>query len=140
MAEQKTQPTNKDAKGFIESFVDSEEKKIASLKLLKWFEEITNQQSVIWGESIIGYGSYNYVYASGHKGYAPVVGFSPRKTAFSFYVYTPCEGSDDLLKDLGKFKMGKACIYVKKIEDIDLTILEKIVLKTSKYIHEKYGE
>jgi hypothetical protein len=140
MADQKTKPTEQNAKDFIESFVENEKKKEDSLKFLKLFEETTNQQPVIWGESIIGFGKYNYTYASGHSGYAPIVGFSPRKTAFSLYVYTPCAGNDELLKDLGKFKMGKACIYVKKIEDIDTAILKRLIQTTRKYILEKYEE
>ena len=94
----------------------------------------------MWGPSIIGFGSYHYKYASGHEGDAPIIGFSPRKTALSLYVYSPCSENDKLLKDLGKFKMGKACIYAKKLDDLNIEVLKKLVKTTTEFIHEKYPE
>ena len=82
----------------------------------------------MWGPTIIGFGSYHYKYASGHEGDAPLLGFSPRKTQFSLYVYSKTEKSDALLKDLGKYKMGKACIYFKKLSDINISIVEQLSL------------
>jgi hypothetical protein len=77
-------------------------------------------------------------YASGHEGDAPMLGFSPRKAAFSLYVYSPVKGSEKLLKDLGKFKMSKACIYVKKLADIHLPTLEKICKISMDYLEEHH--
>jgi hypothetical protein len=139
MAEQKTKPTVQSVTDFIESFANTEQKKQDSYKLLSFIEEITGYKPVMWGPSIIGFGSYHYKYASGHEGDAPIIGFSPRKTALSLYVYSPCAENDELLKDLGKFKMGKACIYVKKLEDIDMEILEKLIKTTDEFIREKYN-
>ena len=92
----------------------------------------------MWGPTIIGFGSYHYKYASGHEGDAPMLGFSPRKAAFSLYVYSQTEESDRLLEQLGKFKMGKACIYVKKLADIDIPTLEKLCAETIAYLNEHH--
>ena len=93
----------------------------------------------MWGPTIIGFGSYHYKYASGHEGDAPILGFSPRKTAFSLYVYSETEKSKNLLTELGKFKMGKACIYVKKLEDINILTLHELCFESIKYI-DKHNE
>ena len=124
MAQQKTLPTDVDVVNFIESFANSEQKKEDSFELLKLIKETTGFEPKMWGPSIIGFGSYHYKYASGHEGDAPIIGFSPRKTALSLYVYSPCSENDKLLKDLGKFKMGKACIYAKKLDDLNIEVLK----------------
>ena len=86
--------------------------------------------------TIIGFGTYHYKYASGHEGDAPIIGFSPRKAEFSLYAYTPSDENKILLDNLGKYKMGKACIYFKKLSDINLDILDKLSRATIKYIDE----
>jgi hypothetical protein len=88
----------------------------------------------MWGPTIIGFGSYHYKYASGHEGDAPILGFSPRKAAFSLYVFSPAEDNKHLLDNLGKFKISKACIYVKKLSDIHIPALEKICKHSISYI------
>ncbi|MDD3458153.1 MAG: DUF1801 domain-containing protein, partial [Weeksellaceae bacterium] len=96
----------------------------------------------MFGPSIIGFGNYHYKYDSGHEGDAPLVAFSPRKAAISLYVYSGYMGhtiQDELLKNLGKFKMGKSCIYVKKLSDIDLEVLKKIMQSTIDFLETKYG-
>lgn len=93
----------------------------------------------MWGPSIIGFGSYHYKYKSGHEGDAPLLGFSPRKSAISLYVFTGLDKHEYLLKNLGKFKKGKACIYVNKLEDIHIDELENVMKVTIDYIKEKYG-
>jgi negative regulator of sigma E activity len=90
----------------------------------------------MWGPTIIGFGNFHYKYASGHEGDSPLIGFSPRKAQFSLYVYSKTEKSDKLLKDFGKFKMGKSCIYVKKLADIDISILEQLCAETIENIDE----
>ena len=140
MAKQKTLPTEADVIHFIESFANSEQKKKDSFELLKLIKETTGFEPKMWGPSIIGFGSYHYKYASGHEGDAPIIGFSPRKTALSLYVYSPCSQNDELLKDLGKFKMGKACIYAKKLDDINSEVLKKLIKTTKAFIQEKYPD
>jgi len=92
----------------------------------------------MWGPSIIGFGSYHYKYASGHEGDAPILGFSPRKAAFSLYVFSPLEENKHLLEGLGKYKISKACIYVKKLADINVDVLEKLCQASMAYIEEHH--
>jgi hypothetical protein len=97
----------------------------------------------MWGLSIIGFGKYHYKSErSKQEGDWPLVGFSPRKAAISLYVYQGYQGSinqDELLQQLGKFKMGKGCIYVKKVSDINLETLEALILSSISFLQEKYG-
>ena len=138
MAKNKTTETEVDVSDFIESYVNNEQKKLDSFKLMKLMETWSGFAPKMWGSTIVGFGSYHYIYDSGHEGDAPLLGFSPRKAQFSFYVYSKTEKSDELLKDLGKFKMGKACIYVKKLADIDLSVLEKLCSETIAYLNEHH--
>ena len=115
MAENRTKATDADVLEFIEAFVDTAKKKQDSLALIEIMQETTGFAPKIWGSSIIGFGNYHYrSEKSKQAGDWPLVGFSPRKAAISLYVYTNEANQEALLKDLGKFKMGKACIYVKK--------------------------
>ncbi len=138
MAKNKTTETHVNVSDFIESYVDKEQKKVDSYKLIELISEWSGFEPKMWGPTIIGFGSYHYKYASGHEGDAPMLGFSPRKPQFSLYVYSKTEKSDALLKDLGKFKMGKACIYVKKLEDINIPILEQLCMESIAYLNEHH--
>ncbi|MEQ8359263.1 MAG: DUF1801 domain-containing protein [Cytophagales bacterium] len=138
MAKNKTSETAMDVFDFIESFVDSDQKKADSYKLIELMREWSGFEPKMWGPTIIGFGSYHYKYASGHEGDAPLIGFSPRKAQFSLYVYSKTEKSDMLLKELGKYKMGKACIYFKKLADIDISIAEKLSMETIAYLNEHH--
>jgi hypothetical protein len=90
------------------------------------------------GPSIVGFGSYHYVYESGREGDAPIIAFSPRKAAFSLYVFRGNKEESTLLPRLGKFKMEKGCIYVKKVADIELNILSEILRNTIRLTLEQY--
>ena len=138
MAKNKTTETEVDVFNFIESYVDNDQKKSDSHELIKLMSMWTDFEPKMWGPTIIGFGSYHYKYASGHEGHAPLIGFSPRKTQFSLYVYSQTEKSKSLLNDLGKYKMGKACIYFKKLSDINITIVEKLSAETIKYLNEHH--
>lgn len=138
MAKNKTSYTNKNVNEFIDSFVDDQQKKEDSFQLIELLKEFSNEEPKMWGPSIIGFGNYHYKYASGHEGDAPVLGFSPRKNALTLYVYSDTEKSKELLSDLGKFKKSKACIYVKRLEDIDVSVLKEICLETIAFISENY--
>lgn len=143
MAAQKTKPTEVDVLAFIESYADTEQKRKDSLTLLKIMEETSGYKAQMWGPSIIGFGSYHYKYPSGHEGDAPLIGFSPRKAAISLYVYAGYLGNeeqDEMLAQLGKYKMGKACIYVKKITDIDIEVLKKMVRSTIRFLRDQYTD
>jgi len=138
MAKNKTTETEASVADFIDSFVDKEQKKVESFELIDLMQKWSGFEPKMWGPSIIGFGSYHYKYASGHEGDAPILGFSPRKSAFSLYVYSPIEKNEQMLEELGKFKMGKSCIYVKKISDINISILEKMCKATIKHTYKNY--
>ena len=92
----------------------------------------------MWGTAIIGFGTYHYVYASGREGDWMQVGFSPRKSALTLYIMSGFSAYDDLMKDLGKYKTGKSCLYIKKLSDIDIKVLKKLVRESVKYIKKKH--
>ncbi len=128
VAKTKTTQTEIDVMDFVNSYVENEQKKLDSIRLIEYMKEWSGYKPKMWGPTIIGFGSYHYKYESGHEGDAPLIGFSPRKAEFSLYVYVPTETSKSLLNDLGKFKMGKACIYVKKLSDINMDVLRGLCI------------
>lgn len=136
----KTKETNSDVLQFIQDFADTDAKRKDAYELLKLMEDFTGYKPNMWGSSIIGFGKYHYKSErSRQEGDWPLVGFSPRKAAISLYVYCGCKGQQELLNHLGKYKMGKACIYVKKLSDINLDILKKLIKSTIDCLQEKYG-
>lgn len=140
MAEIKTKQTNANVEEFIHAFANNEKKVKDSFELLRFMEKVTGYEAKMWGPSMIGYGSYHYKSErSRQEGDWPLVGFSPRKAAISLYVYSGCAGQEEMLQELGKFKMGKACIYVNKLSDINMDVLEKLIRSTLEYMKEKYG-
>ena len=139
MAKNKTAETGKSVTDFINTFADTEQKRKDSFELLELMQKISGFKPKMWGPSIIGFGNYHYKYDSGHEGDAPLLGFSPRKAAISVYTFTGLKEHEHLLKDLGKYKMGKACIYVKKLSDIDQKILVTMMKETIRYLDKKYG-
>ena len=138
MSKLKTKPTEIDVYEFIDSFANTEQKRKDSKVLVELMTRVTGFNPVMWGPSIIGFGEYHYVYESGHEGDAPLVGFSPRKSAISLYVFTGLEEHEYLLENLGKFRKGKSCIYVNKLADINLDQLTSLMKETIKYLNEKY--
>ena len=140
MAENKTKETTANVEEFITSFASTEQKQQDSFELLKLMQDITGFEPKMWGPSIIGFGSYHYKYKSGHEGDAPLVGFSPRKNEFSLYVFTGLEEHEHWLQNLGKFRKGKSCIYVKKLSDINQTELKKVITESINFINSTYGK
>lgn len=138
MAKNKTVETDEDVYAFIDDFVDNEQKKKDSLELIDIMSTLSGHPPKMWGSTIIGFGRYHYVYKSGHSGDAPLIGFSPRKTAISLYVFTGLDEHFDLVKPLGKFKMGKACIYIKKLSDIDIDQLKTLINATIDFLKDKH--
>lgn len=134
----KTIETEVDVIDFINAFVDKEQKKQDSFRLIELMKEWSGFEPKMWGPTIIGFGRYHYKYASGHEGDAPLVGFSPRKAQFSLYVSLPGNDNKKLLDKLGKYKMGKACIYFKRLTDLNLDTLEKLSKETINFIYENY--
>ena len=139
MAKNKTAETTVNVEDFIHSFVDNDQKKADSFQLIKLMQEWSGFEPKMWGPTIIGFGSYHYKYASGHEGDAPLLGFSPRKAEFSLYVYSPREDNKQLLDNFGKYKMGKACLYIKKLADIDISVLEAMCRDSIAYLEEHHA-
>ena len=141
MGELKTKKNDADVNEFINSFADTEQKRKDSFELLKLMREFTGFEPKMWGPSIIGFGQYHYKSErSSQEGDWPLVGFSPRKAAISLYVYTGAPEHEHLLENLGKFKKGAACIYVKKLSDINLDVLKKLMKTTIEYLQKKHGK
>ncbi len=125
-AENKTQATEADVKAFLDS-VEHPTRRADALKLDALFRDITGFLPRMWGPSIIGYGRYHYVYDSGREGEFLATGFSPRKANLSIYVMPGYEDYSEILARLGKHKMGKSCLYINKLNDIDTGVLEELV-------------
>lgn len=141
MAELKTKQTMADVNEFINKIADSEQKRAESFEILNLMQDFTGYEPKMWGDSIIGFGSYHYKSErSTQEGDWPLIGFSPRKAAISLYVYSGCAGQEALLSDLGKFKMGKSCIYIKKLSDINQDVLKKIIESTIVFLQDKWGK
>ncbi|HSN65768.1 MAG TPA: DUF1801 domain-containing protein [Fusibacter sp.] len=138
MAELKTKQNDADVIEFINTFAESEQRKKDSFELLKIMQEFTGYEPKMWGPTMIGFGSYHYKSErSAQEGDWLLVGFSPRKAAISLYVYTGSPKHEHLLKDLGKFKMGKACIYINKLSDINIDALKNLMRATIDMLEKK---
>lgn len=138
MAELKTRQHDGDVFEFINSFANTEQKRKDSYELVQLMQNITGYPPKMWGPSMIGFGTYHYKSErSRQEGDWPLVAFSPRKAAISLYVFTGLSEHEYLLKDLGKFTKGKACIYIKKLSDINLEALERLIHVTIGYLGEK---
>lgn len=126
MAGLKTQKNNASVDAFIES-VENEKKREDSKVILRLMKEITGDDPTMWGTSIVGFGSYNYQYADGRENAWFQTGFSPRKQNLTLYIMPGFDRYDDLLSKLGKYKTGKSCLYINKLEDVDLDVLKELV-------------
>ncbi|PKO19164.1 MAG: hypothetical protein CVU39_01030 [Chloroflexi bacterium HGW-Chloroflexi-10] len=126
MAELKTKPTDQNVEAFLNQ-VEDEKKRADSFAILELFKQVSGEKAQMWGTSIVGFGSYHYKYSSGQEGDWPLTGFSPRKQNLTLYIMRGFDQFDTLLAKLGKFKTGKGCLYIKKIEDVDQEVLKEMV-------------
>lgn len=124
--EPKTVPTETDPKDFVATVAD-EQKRADAQWVMQMMEEVTGAPPVMWGPSIIGFGTYHYVYESGREGDWMLTGFSPRKAALSIYLMSGVAREEELLARLGKYKTGKSCLYVKRLSDVDTDVLRELV-------------
>lgn len=139
MSELKTKPNDASVEDFIAA-VDNETKRQDSFALLEMFTRITGQKPKMWGSSIIGFGMYHYKSErSSQEGDWPLTGFSPRKQNLTLYIMPGFNGYGDLLKDLGKHKTSVSCLYINKLADIDLKVLEKLVRQSYEDAKKQYG-
>lgn len=129
MAQLKTQPTDKSVTDFLDG-VENDTKREDSFTILELMKEITGEEPIMWGDSIIGFGTYHYKYASGRAADWFLTGFSPRVQNLTLYIMSGFDEYDDLLGKLGKHSTGKSCLYVKRLENIDLDVLRELVEKS----------
>lgn len=140
MVKNKTSETTKHPYQFILEFTASEQKRKDSYALIDLMQKVTGLEPKMWGPSIIGFGTYHYRYDSGHEGDAPLLAFSPRKAALTLYVTCGTKEEETLLKKLGKFTKSKACVDVKKLEDIDQDVLLNIMKASLRFTKAKYKQ
>jgi hypothetical protein len=135
MTELKTQKNDASVEEFIDS-VDNEKKRQDSYAILELMKDVTGEEPAMWGTSIVGFGSYHYKYASGREGDWFLVGFSPRKQNLTLYIMSGFDEYESLLEDLGKYKTGKSCLHINKLEDVDLSTLRELVEKSAVHMAE----
>jgi hypothetical protein len=134
MAELKTKATNKNPRDFINN-IEPDQKRADSFTLLDLFTQVSGEQAVMWGESIVGFGKYHYKSEkSRQEGDWPLVAFSPRKQNLTLYIMAGNKDNQALLKKLGKHKESKGCLYINKLNEVDLGVLEKLVDESFKYM------
>lgn len=133
-----TQRNSNSVEAFLHAISD-EQKRADAFEFLELFKNTTGFEPEMWEESIIGFGSYHYVYASGREGDWMLTGFSPRAKNFSLYIMSGFSRFDSLLAKLGKHKTGKACLYVNKWDDVNAEALEEMIRASVAYMKEKYN-
>jgi hypothetical protein len=130
-SDNKTTENTNSVIAFIKTVPD-EQRQQDALTIIDLMKKQSGFEPKMWGSAIIGFGSYHYVYESGREGDAPLIGFSPRKNEFALYLGSEFEKREELLKEFGKHKAGKGCIYIKKIEDINQDVLKKMIANSLK--------
>lgn len=138
MAENKTRPTNASVTEYIDSVENGTRRKDAYV-LLELMKKVTGEQPIIWGDSIIAFGSYHYKYDSGREGDMILTGFSPRKSNISLYVGASAERNVSYLRKLGKHKIGRSCLYINKLADIDIDVLKDLIKSNYEHGKKKYN-
>ena len=137
MTDLKTKPTDKSVTEFLKN-VENTKRKEDSFKILKIMQEVSQEEPVMWGDSIVGFGSYHYKYASGREVDWLQIGFSPRKQSLTIYIMDGFEKYGGLLSKLGKYKTGKSCLYINKLEDISFPVLKELMSESLKYVKEHF--
>lgn len=137
MAENKTRPTGADVVNFLNA-VENEQRRSDSFEVLEIMKELTGYEPEMWGPSIVGFGSYHYKYETGREGDMLITGFSPRKQALTLYIMGGFGRYDDLMQQLGKYKTGKSCLYVKKLSDVDRSVLKDLITESVSHVQQKY--
>jgi Domain of unknown function (DU1801) len=136
MAENKTIPNDQNVELFLNAVAD-EQKRRDSFALLELMKEVTGLEPTMWGSSIVGFGSYHYTYDTGREGDTILAGFSPRKQNLTIYNMGGFEQDNDPLKKLGKHTMGKGCLYIKRLDDIDVPTLKRLIEESVKHVKHK---
>lgn len=137
MAQNKTVPTGASVDIYINQIEDPQRKKDC-ISILDLMKKITGEEPKMWGPSIVGFGSYHYKYESGREGDMILTGFSNRKQNITIYIMSGFKKYDDLLAKVGKFKTGKSCFYIKRLSDIDVEILKKMIKLSVEEVNNRY--
>lgn len=138
MAELKTQPNDNSVEAFLDT-IENEKKRRDAYAIAALMQEVTGALPKMWGPSIVGFGDYHYRYESGREGDWFLTGFSPRKQNLTLYIMAGFSRHDELMARLGKYKTGKACLYLNKLEDVDQGVLKELVEESVQYLKQKYG-
>ncbi len=136
MAELKTKQNEGSPSDYLDA-IENEARRNDAYAILKMMQSITKEKPRMWGKSIVGFGTYHYVYATGREGDWFLTGFSSRKDSLTLYIMAGFEEYDDLLKKLGKFKTGKSCLYIKSLNDVHLPTLKELIKKSADFISTK---
>ena len=137
MSQLKTQPTDESVQAFIEA-IENDERKQDCLQLLQWIKKITQTEPKLWSSNIVGFDSYHYKYATGREGDWFITGFSPRKQALTLYIMAGFDRYEELMQKLGKFKTGKSCLYIKRLSDVNETVLKELITESVAYMRKQY--
>ncbi len=135
--ELKTKATETGVAAFIGAVADEKQRADAH-KIVEMMERLSGHPPKMWGPSIVGFGSYHYKYASGHEGDMARIGFSPRKANIVLYITDGFANYAELITKLGKHKLGKSCLYIKRLSDVDEVVLEQLCAESLKWMDEKY--
>ncbi len=133
MAENKTKPTRGSVEKFL-SRIKDEKVRRDTFALLEVFQQVTKEEPKMWGSSIVGFGQYHYRYASGREGDSALTGFSPRKQNLTLYIMGGFDNYGELMGNLGKYTTGKACLYIKTLDDVHLPTLKKLIRESVKHM------
>ena len=139
MSELKTKQNDASVEMFLRA-VGNDRRREDSFTVLELMKRITGEEPRMWGAAIVGFGSYRYRYASGRSGEMPRIGFSPRKQSLTVYVMPGFSDYDEILSRLGKHRTGKSCLYINKLADIDMVVLEDLTRSSLDAMREKYPE
>jgi len=137
MSDLKTKPHKASVSAFLNA-VENETRKRDAKVINKMMTRISGEKPTMWGPTLVGFGSHHYKYASGREGDWIITGFSPRKSAMSLYILPGYGEFDDIMARLGKHKTGKACLYINKLEDVDMTVLEELITTSVAWMRKKY--
>lgn len=137
MAEPKTKKNNASVTAFLNKVKDKQRREDC-FEVLSLMKEITKEEPRMWGSSIVGFGTYHYIYSSGREGDWPITGFSPRAQNLTLYIMPGFDHYDDLMEKLGKHKTGKSCLYISKLENIDRSVLKQLIKTSVHYMKNKF--
>ncbi|NNF22950.1 MAG: DUF1801 domain-containing protein [Saprospiraceae bacterium] len=137
-AKNKTTANTKSVTSFLES-IENDQKRKDSFRILEMMRKLTGKEPVMWGSSIVGFGEYHYVYETGREGDMMKIGFSPRKQNLTLYIMPGFDRYAELMSSLGKYKTGKSCLYIRRLEDVNLEVLIDLMQSSYNHMTKKYG-